>query len=193
MIVTKRRFLMALLSTPPALLRSSPTFGQTEELSTTPGCGEAHELTVAQTAGPFYKAGAPLKRDLGAEAAADTAITLAGFVLDAHCRAVPNAMVEIWHADSEGRYDNAGYTLRGHQFTDNAGRWGFNTIITQHYSFRTAHYHFRVTLVDGRSLTTQLYLPDHPRNKGDRLFDSRLLLQFELRGSRRIGRFDFVV
>lgn len=162
-------------------------------MSLTPGCRTAAELTVAQTAGPFYKPDSPLKRDLGVEVAGGTPITLAGFVRDAQCRAVPNAMVEVWHADKSGRYDNTGFALRGHQFTDEAGRWGFTTIVTQHYSFRTAHYHFRVTRADGRTLITQLYLPDHPRNGADSLFDERLLLKMDEGRSRRVGRFDFVV
>lgn len=193
MLATKRSFLIALLSTPPALSLGNAASGAVTGPPLTPGCAETHEPTVAQTAGPFYTAGAPLKRDLRADAAGGRPITLAGFVLDGRCRAVPNARVEIWHADREGRYDNAGFALRGHQFTDEAGRWGFTTIVTQHYSFRTAHYHFRVTRPDGRRLTTQLYLPDHPRNQGDHLFDPRLLLQVDERGSSRIGRFDFVV
>jgi protocatechuate 3,4-dioxygenase beta subunit len=193
MFITKRRFLITILPTQAALSLCTRAFAQGAGVPLTPGCKDAHEPTVAQTAGPFYTASAPLKRDLTGDVADGQPITLAGHVLDTQCRPVPNAMVEIWHADRDGRYDTTGFALRGHQFTDNAGRWGFDTIVTQHYSFRTAHYHFRVTGSRGRSLTTQLYFPDHPRNKGDSLFDPRLLLQMEERVSRRIGRFNFVV
>ncbi len=103
-------------------------------------------------------------------------MTLLGFVLDRNCQPVPGAMVEIWHADNQGRYDNRGHRLWGHQFTDEAGRWRFETIVTQHYAFRTAHYHFRVRPEEGRLLTTQLYLPEHLRNQDDPYFDPRLLL-----------------
>lgn len=46
---------------------------------------------------------------------------------------------------------------------------------------------------DGRMLTTQLYFPDHPRNRSDRLFDPRLVLHMGSDRGLRIGRFDFVV
>ncbi|GEC37770.1 hypothetical protein EME01_18420 [Sinorhizobium meliloti] len=100
-------------------------------------------------------------------------------------------MVEIWHADERGEYDNDGYRWRAYQLTDDAGRWGFDTILTQHYSFRTAHYHIRVQPRGGEVLTTQLYFPDHPRNHGDRLFDPRLVMALD--DDRSTGRFDFVV
>jgi protocatechuate 3,4-dioxygenase beta subunit len=132
--------------------------------------------TVRQTAGPFYMPDAPLKRDLASDVEGGPPLTLAGFVLDPRCQPIPGAMVEIWHADENGEYDNDGFRLRGHQLTDAEGRWGFTTIVTQHYAFRTAHYHFNVRRPDGGLLTTQLYFPNHPRNTSDRLFDPRLVL-----------------
>lgn len=118
---------------------------------------------------------------------------LAGFVLDTRCRLIPGALVEIWHADQEGNYDNEGYRLRARQFTDAAGRWGFSTIEAQHYAFRTAHYHFRISAPQGRPLTTQIYFPDHPRNATDPLFDDRLVMTRADQGGQRIGRYDFVI
>jgi protocatechuate 3,4-dioxygenase beta subunit len=38
------------------------------------------------------------------------------------------------------------------------------------------HIHVKVQPVNGRVLTTQLYLPDHPRNQRDFLFDPRLVV-----------------
>ena len=37
--------------------------------------------------------------------------------------------MELWHADEAGAYDNSGFKLRGHQFTDAVGRWWFDTIV----------------------------------------------------------------
>jgi protocatechuate 3,4-dioxygenase beta subunit len=45
----------------------------------------------------------------------------------------------------------------------------------------------------GRALITQLYFPGHPRNAGDGIFDSRLLMSVTQAGSARTGRFDFVL
>jgi protocatechuate 3,4-dioxygenase beta subunit len=134
-----------------------------------------------------------LKRDLRADAPNGQPLTLVGFVVDTRCRPMPGALVEIWHADETGAYDNAGFRLRGHQFTDEAGRWGFTTIVPAQYPGRTRHYHIKVQRRGGNALTTQLYFPDEPRNRRDGLFDPRLTLRMSEDAGARIGRFDFVV
>ena len=45
-------------------------------------------------------------------------MTIAGYVLTQNCKPVGRALVELWHADQTGTYDNSGFNLRGHQFTD---------------------------------------------------------------------------
>jgi len=57
------------------------------------------------------------------------------------------------------------------------------------YPGRTPHFHVKVQGKSGRVLTTQLYLPNHPRNRRDFLFDPRLLLSSQ--GSEL--RFQFVL
>ncbi len=70
MATTRRGILAALLTSPalaiPAinLTAAQPTIG----LDLTPDCHDAHERTVAQTEGPYFKPNAPLKRDLAADA-----------------------------------------------------------------------------------------------------------------------------
>ncbi|MDP2410711.1 MAG: intradiol ring-cleavage dioxygenase [Pseudolabrys sp.] len=187
MQATRRSILAALLTAPPAFMLGTQAGAQ--ELPLTPSCGDSPAATVAQTAGPFYTPNAPLKRDLFPDAPRGRRLTLAGFVVDRGCKPVKGALVEIWHADQEGAYDNKGHRLRGHQLTDEAGRWGFNTIVTAQYPGRTAHYHFRVQAPGGRPLITQLYFPDDPRNRTDRLFDARLVLKM----APNLARFDFVV
>ncbi len=191
---TRRTVLASILAVPPVLAMREGAFGQqTLPLDLTPSCGEPPKPTASQTAGPFYTPKAPLKHDLAADVGSGKPITLAGFVVDRDCKPISGAMVEIWHADEKGEYDNDGFRLRGHQLTDQAGRWGFTTIVTPNYSFRTAHYHFRVRRPGGRVLTTQLYFPDHPRNRNDSLFDPRLVMRMSRDGERQVGRFDFVV
>ncbi|MEY2855289.1 MAG: hypothetical protein RL030_2421 [Pseudomonadota bacterium] len=118
---------------------------------------------------------------------------LGGLVLNTHCEPLAGVLVELWHADDAGNYDNAGFKLRGHQFTDAQGRWAFQTIVTRHYSVRTAHYHVRVQQPGGRALITQLYFPDHPRNAGDSIFDAHLLMTLGRDAKGQTGRFDFVL
>ena len=60
-------------------------------------------------------------------------IELVGFVLTRGCKPVPGALVDLWHADDEGDYDNSGFRLRGHQFADAEGRYRFRTIVPGSY------------------------------------------------------------
>jgi protocatechuate 3,4-dioxygenase beta subunit len=39
-------------------------------------------------------------------------------VLTRACRPVAGALGDLWHADAAGVYDNKGFRLRGHVFTD---------------------------------------------------------------------------
>lgn len=105
-----------------------------------------------------------------------TAFTLSGLVVTRSCKPVPNTLVDLWHADANGNYDNRGFTLRGHQFTDPDGRYSFETIIPGVYPGRTRHFHVKYQPRGGRVLTTQLYFPGEPENRRDSLFSPRLLL-----------------
>ena len=50
-------------------------------------------------------------------------LVVAGTVLTTDCRPVKAALLDFWQADDAGQYDNQGYRLRGHQFTDAGGGW----------------------------------------------------------------------
>jgi protocatechuate 3,4-dioxygenase beta subunit len=192
---TRRSILAALL--PAATLPVTgfhPAGAQTRSvLDLTPECGKGSEPTMAQTEGPYFKPDAPLKRDLAVDAPNGERITLAGFVLDARCQPVPKALVQLWHADETGVYDNAGFRLRGYQLADDTGRWWFSTIVPTRYPGRTRHYHIKVQKPGGRIVTTQLYFPDDPLNRRDGLFDPRLLMRITDTAGGQFGRFDFVV
>jgi protocatechuate 3,4-dioxygenase beta subunit len=194
MLPTRRSALAAFLAAPvlsAQALRSA--FSQAAPaLPPTPGCGD-EKPTPANDEGPFFKPDAPLRHDLSRDAPHGERITIAGYVLDATCRPVPGALLQIWHADEVGSYDNTGFRLRGHQFTDDGGRWWFSTVVPGLYPGRTRHYHFKVQRSGGAVLTTQLFFPGEPRNKSDWLFDKRLLLAMSKAADGKFGRFDFVV
>jgi protocatechuate 3,4-dioxygenase beta subunit len=156
-------------------------------------CTPGGAATPAATEGPFFRPNTPLKRDFRGDAAGEP-VTLTGMVLSRSCRPIAQARIELWHADARGAYDNAGFVLRGHQFTDAAGRFVFETIFPAPYSGRTPHYHVKVLPPAGRPLTTQLYFPDQQqRNARDMLFDNRLLLGVTSGAGRKVARFDFVL
>jgi protocatechuate 3,4-dioxygenase beta subunit len=175
-------------------LAATSAFSQSlSPVELTPSCGDDHQPTRSQTEGPFFKPDAPLRNNLADDAPNGTKIVLAGSVFDAACRPVPRTMVQLWHADDNGRYDNDGFKLRGHQFTDEMGRWQFSTIVPALYPGRTRHYHVKVQRPNGRTLTTQLYFPDEPQNRRDGIFDERLLLKIDRSTDFLSARFDFFI
>ena len=196
MLQTRRLFLMSFLSSAALpVLGNGPAGAQgfPQPVALTPQCGDDDKLTLAQDEGPFFKPNAPLRHDLATDVRGGNRITIAGFVIDKHCRPILGSLLEIWHADDVGRYDSAGFRLRGHQLVDDQGRWWFNTIIPAAYPGRTRHYHFKVQRPGGRLLTTQLYFPGEPLNQRDRLFDKRLLLHVTAVSDGSVGRYDFVL
>lgn len=150
-------------------------------------------MTPRSTDGPFFKPNSPERTVLVEPGMAGTKIVLIGLVLDASCRPVPGALVDLWHADDQGRYDNAGYRLRGHQFADASGRYRFETVMPAPYVGRTRHFHVKVQARSGPVLTTQLYFPGEPGNARDGLFRKELLLAMGEESGRARGNFDFVI
>jgi protocatechuate 3,4-dioxygenase beta subunit len=174
-----------------ALWPADPT--QAQLLPETPSCGSESAPTISQTEGPYYTPHTPAKRNFRADAPGE-AITLTGFVVDRRCQPVANALLDLWHADARGAYDNNGYRLRGHQFTDARGRYVFETIVPGLYPGRTRHFHVKIAVPGQRVLTTQLYFPgDAHANRNDGIFDSRLLMRIDNASDGKIGRYDFVV
>jgi protocatechuate 3,4-dioxygenase beta subunit len=122
-----------------------------------------------------------------------TRIVVAGSVLSTDCRPIPGALLDFWQADDRGEYDNAGYRLRGHQFTDDAGRHRLETIVPGHYPGRTRHLHVRVQAPNGPVLTTQLYFPDEPANQRDGIFTPELVMKVRDVDAGKLATFDFVL
>jgi len=109
------------------------------------------------------------------------------------CRPVERALVDLWHADEHGDYDNSGFRYRGHLFTDSDGRYRFRTIMPALYPGRTRHYHVKVQAPQQSVLTTQLYFPNEPTNRRDGLFRRELLMRVAEAGDGLSARFDFVL
>jgi len=172
MIATRRRLLGAALLVP------------LEGLAQT--CGA---ITPRQTEGPFFTPNSPLRASLVEAGSKGPRFLVTGRVLTPQCQPVANALVDFWHADEAGEYDNRGFRYRGHQFTDAEGRYRFETIVPAVYPGRTRHYHVKVQPKGGRILTTQLYFPNEPANRRDGIYRPEL----EMKTSKEEGLFDFVV
>jgi protocatechuate 3,4-dioxygenase beta subunit len=163
-------------------------------LAATPACVDDDDLTPEQTEGPYFTPDSPLRHSLVTAGLPGTRLTITGQVLTTRCRPVPRALLDFWQADARGVYDNSGNRLRGHQLTDAAGRFRLTTIVPGLYSGRTRHIHVKAQAPGGSVLTTQLYFPREPRNRGDGIYDAALLLR-SLRRERGGWKaaFDFVL
>lgn len=150
-------------------------------------------LTPRQSEGPYFKPGSPEKSRLLEPEDRGRRLRLEGRVLTPSGRPLVGAKVDFWHADENGRYDHAGYRHRGHQFTGEDGRYYLETVVPAAYSTRAPHVHARVTTAQGEELTTQLYFPGAPRNRTDRMFDERLLIEGSAEDDEFSGSFDFVL
>lgn len=150
----------------------------------TTAVGEPPALTAAQftdlatcvllpesASGPFPTVEQLERRDV-TEGYPGHPLRLGVRVVDSACRPVPDADVEIWHADASGDYssyaDNGsgkdegdGTTfLRGFQTTDADGITEFQTIYPGWYNGRAVHIHTRVRVAGAELLTAQLYFDE---------------------------------
>ncbi|WP_455269826.1 dioxygenase family protein [Rhizobium herbae] len=190
---TRRHLLIGFAAVPIVLPGFGHAAGSPAQLSPTPACSDDDDLTSAQTEGPYFTPESPEKQDFASDAPGGERMTLAGYVLTEDCRPVSKALIELWHANESGIYDNSGYKLRGHQFTDDEGKWWFETIVPGTYPGRTRHYHLKVQRAGGSVLTTQLYFPGEPLNERDRIFNASLLLDVSSTDDGQFGRYDFIV
>lgn len=125
------------------VLNADPALAQ-PTVTPNPACDRSSAPTPGQTEGPFFKPSSPERNDLREPDMKGQPIELFGFVLTRGCQPVEHALIDLWQANSGGVYDNAGFRLRGHQFTDAAGRYRFLTVMPASYEGRTRHLHVKV-------------------------------------------------
>jgi protocatechuate 3,4-dioxygenase beta subunit len=158
----------------------------------TPACGE-HGVTHPQTPGPYFKPQSPMRASLLEPGMPGPRIVVEGTVLGRDCKPVPRALLDFWQADARGDYDNAGFRLRGHQFTDEAGRYRLETVVPGIYPGRTRHFHVNVQAPGRPVLTTQLYFPDEPLNQRDGIFDRDLVMKVRDADGGKLAGFVFIL
>ena len=136
--------------------------------------------------GPLYVAGAPLcegeaRMDDGTELDQATVMFLEGVVRDTDGQPVAGAVVDLWHANTQGNYSyfdqsQSAYNLRRRIVTDSNGRYSARSIVPSGYGCspdgptqeclnllgrhgqRPAHIHFFISAPGHRHLTTQISL-----------------------------------
>ncbi len=180
-IFSRRQMLKVGLGFGGLAMLGSSVFAQTTERLVTPEVGM----------GPFYPMLKPLDKDADLTSikgqkgvAAGAIVHVAGRVLDAKGKAVAGATIEIWQANTHGRYAHQsdpnrapldpnfqGYAVLT---TDKEGRYHFKTIKPGAYPIsptaqRPPHIHFDVEGKANR-LVSQMFFPDEPLNEKDNLF-----------------------
>jgi protocatechuate 3,4-dioxygenase, alpha subunit len=126
------------------------------------------EPTPSQTVGPFFSLGMSW---MGAQELVDPgqsgAIVLFGRVLDGASAPVPDAVIEIFHADPEGRFPRAthdGWTGFGRALTDGDGAYRFVTSKPGALSENEAPHIDISVFARGllQRVVTRCYFPDEP-------------------------------
>lgn len=153
-------------------------------------------VTPSTLAGPFYRADAP-RMERGANLCRDGIggpLVVTGRVTSAAGDPVCGAVVEVWHANGQGRYENQDpdsqpeHNLRGRFVTDDAGTFAFRTVRPGGYRLpddgpvgrlarrlglsmdRPAHIHFAVSATGYRRLVTAIFDGSDPAIDRDALF-----------------------
>jgi protocatechuate 3,4-dioxygenase beta subunit len=124
-----------------------------------------------------------------------TPILIIGRVFDQDCQPIPGAKLDFWLADVNGEYDNVGYRLRGHLFTDDSGNYALESIEPTPYTGRPPHIHVKVFAPDGNELlTTQMYFTGS-EGSSDVTASPDLLVEYLGldENGRKLATFNFIV
>ncbi len=152
---------------------------------------QSQSATPWQTEGPFFPIhlqpdkDADLTRIAGhSDAALGEVVEVTGRVLDTDGNPIEGALVDIWQANSAGRYDHeadsntapldANFQGWARLVTGEDGSYSIRTIKPGAYPaeegwVRPPHIHYKVARRGYKEITTQLYFKGDPLNDTDRL------------------------
>jgi len=148
---------------------------------------------TANLLGPFWRSGAPAMASgdsIVRSATRGDPLLVRAEVVDGAGRPVEGAEVDVWHASTEGLYENqdpgqAEMNLRGRFVTDAAGRFELRTVKTAGYpvpangpvgdllrlqgrhNLRPAHIHFLIAKAGFKTQFAQVYSADDPNLETD--------------------------
>ncbi len=143
--------------------------------------------TPSQTVGPFFSIGLKhMNRADLAEGSTSERLTIRGSVLDGDGQPVPDAVLEIWQADADGRYHHPEHSAVpndatpffgfGRIPTDAHGRFSFTTVKPGPVygpDGKPQAPHLQISVfMRGllKQLVTRLYFPEEPLNAADPVF-----------------------
>jgi protocatechuate 3,4-dioxygenase, alpha subunit len=145
----------------------------------------SRQATTSQTVGPFFSIGlcTAIKKDLVGAGTTGERVTIEGRVLDGDGIPVPDAILEIWQANSYGKYAHpedqqdkpveASFSGYGRIPTNDAGEFCFTTIKpgqVPDLEGKLQAPHIAVSVFARgllRRLVTRIYFPHEPANATD--------------------------
>jgi protocatechuate 3,4-dioxygenase, alpha subunit len=174
--------------------------------------------TPSQTVGPFFKPALVRSGDesLVTSRSRGERVTIEGRVLDGDRAPVSDAMIELWQANGDGRYDHPDDTQEklidpefhgfGRAATDECGRFCFHTIKPGSVPGPGAVLqapHINVSVFARgllKRLITRIYFPDEPLNAADAVLNmvvperrSTLVARIENAQRPEVLRFDILL
>lgn len=159
-------------------------------------CGDR---TLDQTEGPYWLPDVPIRTDLDLYDEAGTRLRWRGRVVATDCTPIEGAIVDLWHANPTGTYDDSTeMRYRGQTATDAEGRFEFTTVKPGHYVVspswtRPAHLHVKVWVGGEELLTTQLYFETDPFNEADTIIHDTLIMAEGADGDGIVCEYELVV
>ena len=170
--------------------------------------------TPPQSTGPFYKVPSKIfNNDMTNNGKAiGKRIKVYGKVLNNKCKPISNAVLDIWQANSFGKYNHQAdlsESRKDNEFygymrllSNERGEYSFNTILPGSYRvskdlIRTPHIHFKITH-NKKQLTTQMYFKGNKMNNKDFLFkntynNSTLEASIDESHSKLTYKFDIII
>jgi catechol 1,2-dioxygenase len=169
-------------------------------------------LTEDNILGPYHRTGAPMRGKITPPLEPGTVLVIKGRVwgLDTR-RILTNVTLDVWQADSRGRYDNDDpqrppaanlFVNRARLTTDENGYYEYETIHPGAYqiganAWRPPHIHYWIRHNDYKPLVTQLYFRGDPHQREDQFIRQSLVIDLrEVRiqhGTFKTGVFDIVL
>ena len=173
---------------------------------------DAAKPTEDNILGPYFRDGAPYRAKVTPPLAKGATLVVRGRVWGFDTKKpLAGAVLDIWQADADGRYDNddpkappakGTYVNRTRVLTDETGYYEFETVHPGAYqigpdAWRPAHIHYLVRKAGYTTLVTQLYFKGDKFNAKDEFIKPSLVVALEAAkvngGAIETGVFDVVL